>query len=113
MDKHKILIQLDTDPHPSVFDRIVAVDAGADEIKRAHRQLTRRYHPDITGDDTSVAVGGVLADEVHLDFPSVLSVLDRMRQILGVEPTVSLKDGVARVCAHVRERLQRAGGAAT
>jgi DnaJ-class molecular chaperone len=57
----------------------VAPDAGADEIRRAHRQLTRRYHPDITGDDASVPVAGVLADEVHLDFPSVLSVLDRMR----------------------------------
>jgi hypothetical protein len=32
MDKRKILIQLDSDPHPSVFDRVVAVDAGADEI---------------------------------------------------------------------------------
>jgi len=57
----------------------VAPEAGADEIKRAHRQLTRRYHPDITGDDTSVPVRSVLADEVHVDFPSVLSVLDRMR----------------------------------
>lgn len=28
----KILIQLDTDPQPSVFDRVVAVDAGADEV---------------------------------------------------------------------------------
>jgi len=28
----RILIQLDTDPIPSVFDRIVAVDAGAEEI---------------------------------------------------------------------------------
>src|SRR5262249_15113581 len=28
----KILIQLDSDHHPSVFDRVVAVDAGADEI---------------------------------------------------------------------------------
>ncbi|RLS55347.1 MAG: bifunctional NADP-dependent methylenetetrahydromethanopterin dehydrogenase/methylenetetrahydrofolate dehydrogenase [Planctomycetota bacterium] len=28
----KILIQLDTDPQPSVFDRVVAVDAGVDEI---------------------------------------------------------------------------------
>ena len=28
----KILIQLDTDPRPSVFDRIVAHDAGADEV---------------------------------------------------------------------------------
>jgi len=58
----------------------VSPDAGADEIKRAHRQLTRRYHPDISGEDTTVSVAGVLADEVHLDFPSVLSVLDRMRQ---------------------------------
>ncbi len=31
-DKRKILIQLDTDPHPSVFDRVVAIDAGADEV---------------------------------------------------------------------------------
>ena len=28
----KILIQLDTDPQPSSFDRVVAVDSGADEI---------------------------------------------------------------------------------
>ncbi|NOX53527.1 MAG: NAD(P)-binding domain-containing protein [Planctomycetes bacterium] len=27
-----ILIQLDTDAHPSVFDRVVAVDAGVDEV---------------------------------------------------------------------------------
>jgi nucleoside-diphosphate-sugar epimerase len=39
--------------------------------------------------------------------------LERMRTLLGVEPAVSLTDGVARVCARVRERLQRAGGAAT
>lgn len=31
-DKRKILIQIDPDPHPSVFDRVVAIDAGADEI---------------------------------------------------------------------------------
>lgn len=29
---HKILIQLDTDPHPSVFDRVVAIDAGVDQL---------------------------------------------------------------------------------
>src|SRR5579871_3658634 len=28
----KILIQLDTDPRPSSFDRVVAVDAGVDEL---------------------------------------------------------------------------------
>jgi methylenetetrahydrofolate/methylenetetrahydromethanopterin dehydrogenase (NADP+) len=32
MDKRKILIQLDTDPQPSAFDRVVAIDAGVDEI---------------------------------------------------------------------------------
>ncbi len=32
MDKRKILIQLDGDPQPSVFDRVVAIDAGADEL---------------------------------------------------------------------------------
>lgn len=31
-EKRKILVQLDPDPHPSVFDRVVAIDAGADEI---------------------------------------------------------------------------------
>lgn len=58
----------------------VSRDAGADEIKRAHRQLTRRYHPDISGDELSVSVADCLADEVDRDFPSVLTVLDQMRR---------------------------------
>jgi len=85
----------------------VAPDAGAEEIRRAYRQLARRYHPDISGDDRGAAflevsracrvpgdagrrrsydarlsVGGRadwLTDEVAIDFPSVSSVLDRMR----------------------------------
>lgn len=84
----------------------VSPGAGADEIKRAYRQLARRYHPDISGDDRAAAFlevarayevlrdpgrrrsydsmghGGRadwLADEVAIDFPSVASVLDRMR----------------------------------
>jgi methylenetetrahydrofolate/methylenetetrahydromethanopterin dehydrogenase (NADP+) len=32
MEKPTILIQLDTDPHPSVFDRVVAVDAGVQHL---------------------------------------------------------------------------------
>jgi hypothetical protein len=32
VEKKKILIQLDSDPQPSVFDRVVAIDAGADEV---------------------------------------------------------------------------------
>src|SRR6478752_5075882 len=31
-EKRKILVQLDSDPQPSVFDRVVAIDAGADEV---------------------------------------------------------------------------------
>jgi len=58
----------------------VAPDAGADEIKRAHRQLIRRYHPDISGDDATVVVADCLAEDVAIDFPSVHNVLDRMRQ---------------------------------
>lgn len=89
----------------------VAPDAGAAEIKRAYRQLARRYHPDISGDERGSAFlevsraytvlsdpdrrrsydarlardsassrgGDWFADEVDIDFPSVASVLDRMR----------------------------------
>lgn len=85
----------------------VSPGAGADEIKRAYRQLARRYHPDISGDDRGAAFLEVarayevlrdpdrrrsydarlmslgradwMADEVAIDFPSVASVLDRMR----------------------------------
>lgn len=64
----------------------VSRDAGADEIKRAHRQLTRRYHPDISGDELACSVEEYLADEVDIDFPSVLTVLDSMRQSFFGEP---------------------------
>ncbi len=32
MDKKRILIQIDPDAQPSVFDRVVAIDAGAEEV---------------------------------------------------------------------------------
>src|SRR4051794_40456706 len=32
MSNPKILIQLDSDPHPSVFDAVVATDAGVDRL---------------------------------------------------------------------------------
>jgi hypothetical protein len=35
-DKKKILVQLDTDPQPSVFDRVVAVDSGVDFLFTHH-----------------------------------------------------------------------------
>jgi hypothetical protein len=35
-DKKKILVHLDTDPQPSVFDRVVAVDSGVDYLFAHH-----------------------------------------------------------------------------
>ena len=39
MSKPKILLQLDTDEQPSVFDSVVAIDAGADHLLR-HQSIT-------------------------------------------------------------------------
>jgi molecular chaperone DnaJ len=99
----------------------VSPDAGADEIKRAYRQLARRYHPDISGDDrggafhelaraydvlrdpgrrrqydASLVPSGAprmewLSDEIAIDFPSVNSLLDRMRHsFFGEAPAATL-----------------------
>lgn len=101
----------------------VSPDAGADEIKRAYRQLARRYHPDISNDERGAAFlelarayevlrdparrrsydaahapampsgapADWLADEVAIDFPSVSTVLDRMRHaFFGEAPVASL-----------------------
>ncbi len=99
----------------------VSPDAGADEIKRAYRQLARRYHPDISGDDRGAVFLEVsrayevlrdparrrsydarlsgpaperadwFTDEVAIDFPSVASVLDRMRHsFFGDRASVTL-----------------------
>jgi molecular chaperone DnaJ len=99
----------------------VAPDAGAAEIKRAYRQLARRYHPDISGEDrtgdflevarafevlgdpqrrrsydmalrhSAAGRGDWLTDEIAIDFPSVSSVLDRMRtSFFGVSAPAGL-----------------------
>jgi len=102
----------------------LTADAGADEIRRAYRQLSRRYHPDISGDDRSAAYREVarayevlreadrrrsydaalrdsaprvdwLSDEIAIDFPSVSSVLDGMRHsFFGDMPYASLSADV-------------------
>ncbi|MBA3295436.1 MAG: DnaJ domain-containing protein [Acidobacteria bacterium] len=98
----------------------VTADAGAEEIRRAYRQLSRRYHPDISGDDRGATLLEVarayevlrhaerrrsydaalresaprvdwLSDEVAIDFPSVSTVLDGMRHsFFGDMPHASL-----------------------
>ena len=98
----------------------VAPDAKAADIKRAYRQLTRRYHPDISGDERAASFREVvrayevlrdaerrrtydaalresvsgsradwMSDEVHVDFPSVASVLDRMRHSFFGSPSAA------------------------
>jgi len=49
--KPKILIQLDTDPQPSIFDAVVAVDAGAEHLFR---------HPGVTPETVRDLVYGAL-----------------------------------------------------
>jgi hypothetical protein len=38
MSKSRILIQLDTDPQASVFDAVVAIDAGAERLLQYARK---------------------------------------------------------------------------
>ena len=80
----------------------VAPNARAEEIQRACRQLARRYHPDISGEEpvgacletvawapgpakaearavAAAGADGCLDDEIAIDFPSIDGALDRMR----------------------------------
>lgn len=67
-------------------------NAGAAAIRDACRQLSRRYHPDISGDCTAAAGHGhdatvardfgraeLPGDEIAIDFPSVGPLVERMR----------------------------------
>jgi hypothetical protein len=68
MSKPKILIQLDTDSHPSVFDAVVAIDAGVDKLLQyggvepvdvrdlVHGAMFTRGVPDLPS--TAIFIGG-------------------------------------------------------
>jgi hypothetical protein len=90
-------------------------DAGAAAIRDACRQLSRRYHPDISGDcavtaheadaparrhDAEIARdfgrgGEWHGDEIAIDFPSVAPLVDRMREAFFAG------DGAARWSAYI------------
>jgi hypothetical protein len=67
-EKRTILIQLDTDPLPSVFDRVVAIDAGAEQLfsygcvkpenvrELVHGAIFTRGHKDLKR--TAIFIGG-------------------------------------------------------
>ncbi len=59
--KPKILIQLDTDPQPSVFDAVVAVDAGAEHLLR---------HGGVTPANVRDLVYGALFTRGPVDLPA-------------------------------------------
>ncbi|MBX3440488.1 MAG: bifunctional NADP-dependent methylenetetrahydromethanopterin dehydrogenase/methylenetetrahydrofolate dehydrogenase, partial [Planctomycetaceae bacterium] len=75
----RILIQLDTDPLPSSFDRVVAIDAGADEVFAYGGVTPENVTPLVHGaiftrgpqelKNTAIFIGGsdVAAGEMLLD----------------------------------------------
>ena len=63
----KILIQLDTDPHPSPFDAIVAHDAGV-EVLLSYAGVTLRQ------DDILLAAGGTATRRLTSPGPSYVVV---------------------------------------
>ena len=75
----------------------VRQDAGADEIRRAYRQLARRYHPDISGGDQAAAFRRATdAHEVWRDLES---------RRLYDERHLSVTAGVAVESAWLRDEI--------
>ena len=82
--------------------------AGAAAIREASRRLSRRYHPDISGDCAATGDergetgdvrrdygrGDMPGDEIAIDFPSVGGLVDRMRESF-------FADASARWSAHI------------
>ena len=88
----------------------VAPDAGAAEIKRAYRQLARRYHPDISGEErTTVFLEVARAYEVLGDPQRRRSYDMALREsTFGRSDCSGVGDGGAR---RVSQRFQDGGAA--
>jgi methylenetetrahydrofolate/methylenetetrahydromethanopterin dehydrogenase (NADP+) len=135
MAKRKILIQLDPDPHASVFDAVVAVDAGVDHLLQYHsvesEQVQGLVHgamftrgvPDLASTaifigGASVAAGEELLKQVAKCFfgPMRVSVLldangantTAAAAVLAAAKHVDLKGAVATVLAGTGPVGQRA-----
>lgn len=122
MSKPTILLQLDTDAQPSVFDSVVAIDAGVGHLLR-HQAITaqnarERVHGAIftrgPGDlkNTAIFVGGsdVAAGEAVLD-EIRRAFFGPLRVSVMFDPSGANTTAAAAVCA-ARRHLELAGATA-
>lgn len=122
MNKPTILLQLDTDDQPSVFDSVVAIDAGVGHLLR-HQAITaqnvrERVHGAIftrgPGDlkNTAIFVGGsdVAAGEAVLD-EIRRAFFGPLRVSVMFDPSGANTTAAAAVCA-ARRHLELAGATA-
>ena len=83
----KLLLQLDPDKHPSAFDRIVAYDAGADDVLS--------YGGVAPGDVAPLVHGAIFtrgpAELAHTGMP-------RLSASHAGSPKPSSSEGIARTC---------------
>jgi hypothetical protein len=97
VDKRKLLIQLDSDPQPSVFDQIVAYDAGADVVlsyggvmpemvrDKVHGAIFTRGPKDLQR--TAIFIGG---SDVAMGEKLLVEVCKHMLPQLGLRVSVLL-----------------------
>jgi methylenetetrahydrofolate/methylenetetrahydromethanopterin dehydrogenase (NADP+) len=122
MSKPKILLQLDTDEQPSVFDSVVAIDAGADHLLRHHAITAENVRERVHGaiftrgpadlHNTAIFVGGS-------DVPAGEAVLAEIRRAffgpmkvsVMLDPSGANTTAAAAVWA-ARQHLALAGTAA-
>ena len=112
MGKRKILIQLDSDAQPSSFDRIVALDAGADEVfayggvkpehvqSIVHGAIFTRGPQDLTS--TAIFIGG---SEVALGEQLMKEALKHMLPQFGLRVSILLDANGANTTAAAAVRV--------
>ena len=82
MSKPKILLQLDTDVQPSVFDAVVAIDSGADHLLRHGSVTAENVRELIFGGMFTRSPGDLSATAVFIGGTNVVAaeaILDRVR----------------------------------
>ncbi|GIW87914.1 MAG: MtdA bifunctional protein [Isosphaeraceae bacterium] len=118
--KPRILIQLDVDPHPSVFDGVVAVDAGVDHLFRhggvtpeavvglVHGALFTRGPADLK--QTAIFIGGTDIAAARRVFDAVIATFfGPFRTSILFDPNGCNTTAAAAVLA-VRDGLMRVRG---